>query len=157
MSRSDLLQAIASMVSKQPSAKVIENEFVNDSSKKPRILVVEDNPDNMLTVKALLSDEFIVYEAVNGSEALQLAELEVPDLVLMDIDIPDPNGIEVFRMLRSQELTSRIPVIALTASALTVMADELYTLGFDGYLTKPIHEELFFNTIKSSLYGKKSG
>lgn len=157
VSRSELLQAIASMVSKQPSAKVIENEFGNDSSKKPRILVVEDNPDNMLTVKALLSDEFIVYEAVNGSEALQLAELEVPDLVLMDIDIPDPNGIEVFRRLRSQELTSRIPVIALTASALTVMADELYAMGFEGYLTKPIHEELFFNTIKSSLYGKKSG
>jgi len=121
---------------------------------KPGILVVEDNPDNMTTVKAILGDIFTVFEAVDGEEGLKLAQKHMPDLILMDIALPGMDGIACFKAIRSIPGLQHIPVIALTASAMTSDRETILAYGFDAYISKPIDDKLFFKTVKSKLYGE---
>ena len=119
----------------------------------PIILVVEDNPDNMVTARALLSDHYKVLEAVDGNEALSMARMYLPNLILMDIELPGMDGIETFKIIRSDVYMQNIPVVALTASAMTSERESILAFGFDGYIAKPIDEEVFTSTIKHILYG----
>jgi len=86
---------------------------------KPTVLVVEDNPDNMITVKALLAGDFTVIEAVDGKSGIEMARKYIPDLILMDIALPGIDGIKSFKAIRSLTSLQHIPIIALTASAMT--------------------------------------
>lgn len=121
---------------------------------KPVVLVVEDNFDNMLTVKALLDMDFTIIEAVNGKEAVVMAKDFIPHLILMDIALPEMDGIEAFRIIRNEARLHHIPIIALTASAMTSDREVILAHGFDAYISKPIDENDFFKTIKRTLYGK---
>ena len=121
---------------------------------QPVVLVVEDNPDNMVTVKALLSDNFTVIGAVNGREGLAMARKHIPNLILMDIALPEMDGIEAFKAIRRDTILQQIPVIALTASAMTTDREAILAYGFNAYIAKPIDEKLFFKTINEVLYGK---
>ncbi len=121
---------------------------------KQTILIVEDNPDNMLTVKAILGDKFNIFEAYNGKEGVEMAQKHVPHIILMDIELPEMDGIQAFKTIRGNRNLEHIPVIALTASAMTSERETILAHGFDVYLAKPINEELFFNTINQVLYGK---
>lgn len=149
VNRVDLLNAIQSVaftvVAPTPASTVTKN--------KPMVLVVEDNPDNMMTAKALLSDNYQVLEAVDGNEALLMARLYVPDLILMDIELPGIDGIETFRIIRKETKLQKIPIVALTASAMTSERETILACGFDGYIAKPIDVEHFSETIKSYVYG----
>jgi CheY-like chemotaxis protein len=120
----------------------------------PIVLVVEDNPDNMLTVKAILADNYTIIEAVNGNEAVELAKKHTLNLILMDIALPEMDGIEAFKAIREIESLNNIPIIALTASAMTTDREAILAHGFDAYIAKPIDENIFFNTINELLYGK---
>lgn len=121
---------------------------------KPTVLVVEDNPDNMITVKAVLADGFTVIEAVNGREGVEKAKKYLPDLILMDIALPEMDGIEAFKAIRSDGRLQHTPVIALTASALKEDRKLVLAHGFNAFIAKPIDESIFFNTISETLYGK---
>jgi len=121
---------------------------------KPVVLVVEDNADNMLTVKALLDMDFTIIEAVNGKEAVVMAKEFIPHLILMDIALPEMDGIEAFRIIRNEARLHHIPIIALTASAMTSDREVIFAHGFDAYISKPIDENEFFKIIKTTLYGK---
>jgi len=121
---------------------------------KPLVLIVEDNPDNMLSVKALLSDDFTVLEAVNGMEGVEKAERFKPNLILMDIALPQMDGIEAFKIIRNEPGLQHIKVIALTASAMTRDREIVLSHGFDAFIAKPIDEQEFFDTINTTLYGK---
>jgi signal transduction histidine kinase/DNA-binding response OmpR family regulator len=121
---------------------------------KPTVLVVEDNPDNMITVKAILADGFTVIEAVNGTEGVEMAKKHLPDLILMDIALPEMDGIQAFKAIRSDGRLLHTPVIALTASALLEDRELVLAHGFDAFIAKPIDESTFFNTINETLYGK---
>ena len=121
---------------------------------QPVVLVVEDNPDNMVTVKAILSDDFTVIEADNGREGLAMARKHKPNLILMDIALPVLDGIEAFKAIRRDTVTQHIPVIALTASAMITDREAILSYGFNAYIAKPIDEKLFFKTINEVLYGK---
>lgn len=123
-------------------------------STKPLLLVVEDNLDNMLTVKALLCEAYEVVEAYDGQEAIVKAKAHRPDLVLMDIALPVMDGIEAFKAIRNDPFSQHIPVIALTASAMTSDREIILAHGFDAYIAKPIDAESFFNTINAILHGK---
>ena len=123
-------------------------------SGKPNVLVVEDNPDNMTTVKAILGDKFTVYEAIDGKEGINLAKEHVPHLILMDIALPEIDGIEAFKTIRRDGKLEHIPVIALTASAMTSERETILSHGFDAYIAKPIDQKNFFDTINKVLYGK---
>jgi signal transduction histidine kinase/response regulator RpfG family c-di-GMP phosphodiesterase/HAMP domain-containing protein len=154
VNRRELLNAVASMVcaATEESASPPAPAPVREG--KPVVLVVEDNPDNMITVKALLSGIFTVLEAVNGNKGVEMARKHKPDLVLMDIALPEMDGIEAFQAIRKDSRLQHIPVIALTASAMTSDRETILAFGFDAYIAKPIDEIVFFNTINETLYGK---
>lgn len=104
----------------------------------PRLALVEDNPDNRFLVQAILEDAFEIDEYENGILALSGMEASPPDLVLLDISLPEMDGTEVFRRMREHEALRAIPVIALTAHAMAGDRERFLALGFDHYLTKPI-------------------
>ena len=108
---------------------------------KPKIAVVEDNLDNRLLVQAILDDRYEISEYETGMEVLDGLADNIPDLVLLDISLPGMDGTEVLRWVRSQELLSELPVIALTAHAMSGDREKYLEMGFDEYVTKPIVDE----------------
>ena len=150
----ELLGAVANMLfpkteelkTLQPEPQAIEG--------KPVVLIVEDNPDNMLSAKAILSDGFTVLEATDGIEGVKMAQKFKPNLILMDIALPKMDGIEAFKIIRNNPELHQIKVIALTASAMTQDREIELAHGFDAFIPKPIDEQEFFNTINRTLYGK---
>lgn len=120
---------------------------------KPLVLIAEDNIDNMTTVKALLIDEYSVIEAIDGLEAVRLTKKHKPDLVLMDISLPNIDGVQAFKIIRSTDDLKHIPIIALTASAMKHDRDRILAQGFDAFISKPIIEDDFFRIVRNSLYG----
>jgi two-component system cell cycle response regulator DivK len=109
-----------------------------------RILVVEDSPVNMaLTVAILENAGHTILQADHAAEGLEMARSQQPDLVLMDIQLPDIDGLAATRLLKSDPRTAHIPVIALTAFAMKGDEDETRAAGCDGYVTKPIRYKEF--------------
>jgi len=106
------------------------------------ILYVEDNHDNMMLVKrALEARGYRLLEALNGNTGLEVAERENVDLILLDINLPDIDGYEVARRLRSSSKSAlaHIPIIAITANALKGDAEKALEAGCDVYMSKPIN------------------
>jgi CheY-like chemotaxis protein len=106
-----------------------------------RIAVVEDNTDNRLLVRAILDGLYDIEEYVNGRDALGRMPARRPDLVLLDISLPEMDGTEVLRHLRADERLASLPVIALTAHAMAGDREKYLASGFDDYVTKPILDE----------------
>ncbi len=153
INKKDLLEAISSMVfppKKQETVPKLPKAVITG---KPKILVVEDNADNMVTVKALFDNKYILIEAVNGTEGVVKAKESVPNLILMDIALPGIDGIEAFRQIREDPNLQHIPIIALTASAMIHDREAILSVGFDSYIPKPIDEKIFMKTINEILYG----
>jgi two-component system cell cycle response regulator DivK len=107
----------------------------------PKVAVVEDNPDNRMLVQALLEDRFEISEYETGMEAVKGLPGNVPDLILLDISLPEMDGTEVLAWIRKQDGLKHLPVIALTAHAMAGDRDKFLAAGFDGYVTKPIVDE----------------
>ena len=106
------------------------------------VLYVEDNPDNMLLVKrVLIAGGYNVLEAENGMAGLSVAENQDVDLILLDINLPDIDGYEVARRLRSNKkpALAYVPIIAITANALRGDAEKALAAGCDVYMSKPIN------------------
>ncbi len=103
-----------------------------------RIAVVEDNPDNRLLLHAMLDGEYEIEEYETGVHAVAGITQHPTDLVLLDISLPGMDGLEVLRHLRETPATAGMPVIALTAHAMTGDRERFLAAGFDGYVTKPI-------------------
>ncbi len=108
---------------------------------KPRIAVVEDNPDNRFLVQALLEDYYDLTEYETGNAAVEGLLDDNPDLVLLDISLPDINGSEVLAWIRAQDGLADLPVVALTAHAMAGDREKFLAQGFNDYLTKPIVDE----------------
>jgi two-component system cell cycle response regulator DivK len=104
-----------------------------------RVLVAEDNERNMRLVRDVLQAKgYRVLEATTGAQAVELALQHEPDLVLMDIQLPDMDGVTALRRLREDLRTRSIPVVALTAQAMRGDRDRFLAAGFDGYASKPV-------------------
>ncbi len=103
--------------------------------------VVEDNPDNRLLVQAILEDRYDVFEFESGGDALEGIPEIRPDLVLLDISLPGKDGLEVLRVLRSDDELRGLPVVALTAHAMAGDREKYLAAGFDDYISKPIVDE----------------
>jgi len=151
--RNELLKAVATMVVTETAERQKPKPELQTIEGKPVVLVVEDNRDNMITVKALLSDNYIVVEAIDGKEGVMMAGKHKPNLILMDIALPGMDGIEAFKKIRNNAKLQHIPVIALTASAMTSDRETILAHGFDSYIAKPIDEHIFFKIINETLYG----
>jgi len=105
----------------------------------PQILVVEDNEKNMKLFRDVLqASGYETLEATSGEDGLELARSHAPALVLMDVQLPGIDGIETLARLRQDERTASIPVLALTAQAMTGDLERFLDAGFDGYLSKPV-------------------
>ena len=153
--RGELLAAVARMF-KPPAApdskrsRPIRRRTV---SGKPVVLVVEDNPDNLRTVQALLQDTCTLLEAGDAQTGVELARHHVPDLILMDLALPGMEGSAVLAAIREDENLRSIPVVAVTASAMKGDRESILAQGFDGYLSKPIDPELLEKTVNEVLHG----
>jgi len=106
-----------------------------------RIALVEDNPDNRLLVQAMIGDHYDIDEYESGPEALAGLARDLADIVLLDISLPGMDGVEVLRRLRADPRTADMPVIALTAHAMTGDRERFMAAGFNGYITKPILDD----------------
>jgi two-component system, cell cycle response regulator DivK len=120
-----------------------------------RIVLVEDNPDNRLLVQAILEDVYEIIEYENGVEALEGLKQDTPDLVLLDISLPEMDGMEVLHHIRQMDTLCKLPVIALTAHAMAGDKENFLKAGFDDYITKPIlDEDILLNAIEKGLKSK---
>lgn len=108
---------------------------------KPKIAVVEDNPDNRLLVQALLEEYYEILEFETGVDAVNRLLDDIPELILLDISLPEMDGTEVLGWIRSQEELKETPVVALTAHAMAGDREKFLAAGFNDYLTKPIIDE----------------
>jgi two-component system, cell cycle response regulator DivK len=104
-----------------------------------RVLVVEDNEKNMKLFRDVLqATGYVTLEAGTGEDAVALARTELPQLVLMDVQLPGIDGVEALARLRGDERTAAIPVLALTAQAMQGDEERFLAAGFDGYVSKPV-------------------
>lgn len=119
-----------------------------------KVLIVEDNPDNMITIKAMLKENFYIIEATDGEAGVKKAKLYRPDLILLDISLPVMDGFKVFDSIRKDKNLGHIPIIVVTARAMAGSRKEILAYGFNGYISKPIDEKLLKTTIQEVLIGK---
>ena len=116
------------------------------------ILLVEDNDNNRMLVRDVLqATGYRVVEAENAEDGLRMAAEQRPALILMDIQLPGMNGIEALQRLRADPGTRAIPVIAVTASAMTQDRRQIMAAGFDGYQPKPISVKGFLQAVREIL------
>ena len=114
-----------------------------------QVLVVEDNEKNMKLFRDVLhASGYRTLEAATGERAVELVFEHRPDLVLMDIQLPDIDGIEALSRLRADGRTASVPVLALTAQAMEGDRERFLAAGFDGYLSKPVDIAEFVATVK---------
>ena len=119
---------------------------------KPVIMVVEDNDDNLqLVLKILGRRGYEMVGVVDGNEALERLNTINPDLILMDINLPDMDGYEVTRRIRQQEKFAALPIVALTAHAMVGDKKKSLAAGCNAYISKPINVRTFPETIAAIL------
>jgi two-component system cell cycle response regulator DivK len=116
------------------------------------ILIVEDNEKNMKLVRDILRHNgYATVEAVNGLDGVRLALEAPPDLILMDIQLPDIDGIEALRRIRQAPPLDAVPVIAVSASVMPDDQQKIVRSGFDAFVTKPINLKSFLDTVQRFL------
>ena len=122
---------------------------MNEATQRNVILAVDDAPENLDIVRALLASRYTVKAAVNGPMALKIAEKQRPDLILLDIEMPGMDGYEVCRRLKADPATSAIPVIFLTGES--GVGSEVAEAGGSDYVTKPVDSDVLLSTVEKHL------
>jgi two-component system cell cycle response regulator DivK len=123
---------------------------------KAAILYVEDNPENRMLIRRILQAEgFHMIEASSAKQALESVLLERPDLILMDINLPEMDGYTLTARLKAMPELSNVPIIALTANVMRGDRERTLEAGCDGYIQKPIDVDLIPQQIEQFLANKK--
>lgn len=149
INKAQLLEAVSGMLFKKvaeenaPGTKPLQKQIQG----KPVVLVVEDNDDNMLTIKVLLGEKCTVIEAGDGATAIEMARLHQPHLILMDFALPGMNGMDALAKFRELKGLGQVPVIAVSASAMKGDRENFILHGFDDYISKPIDHVHFEKTL----------
>ena len=115
------------------------------------ILIVEDVEFNLDLLVQLLEDDYAILTAADGAAGIELAERAHPDLILMDLSLPVIDGWEATRRLKAHAMLHHIPIIALTAHAMSGDEEKARAAGCDDYLSKPIDEDLLFAKLRTFL------
>ena len=138
-----------------PSLSLIASEFIQVleiNQMKMKILIVEDNSDMVDMLQTLLEHQgYDSIVAKNGKEALDMAALQLPDLVLLDIMLPNMDGLEVARQIRQNPNTHSIPILAVTAKVFAEDREECLKSGCNDYLSKPFTSKELFSKIEKLL------
>jgi len=122
------------------------------SNKQALVLLVEDNQMNKILVREILTlNGYGILEASSGTEALKILSVQKPDLILMDLHLPEMDGVTATRIIKSDPANKAIPVLALTASAMKGEEDKILVHGFDGYVAKPIEVKKLLAAISANL------
>jgi two-component system cell cycle response regulator DivK len=117
-----------------------------------RILLVEDDFMNMKLAQHVLETEgYTVVKATTGQEALQKIKANPPDLILMDVQLPDIDGLTLVRIIRAKAMTRDITILALTAYAMKGDREKILKIGCNDYISKPINVQEFINTVRRHL------
>lgn len=120
---------------------------------KRSVLYIEDNPANLRLVEQILMSvpDLHMWSAPEPLLGLELAMEHLPDLILLDINLPGMDGFEVLKQLKSKKASSEIPVIAISANAMPKDIQKGKDAGFDGYITKPVNVKELLNTVENKL------
>ena len=119
-----------------------------------RILYIEDNPQNMRLVRKMLGTQgYELIEAIDGISGVETAIEEKPEVILMDINLPDIDGLEATARIKADTETAHIPIIALTANAMHGDRERFLAAGCDGYLAKPLSKNDLLTTVARFLNG----
>jgi len=119
------------------------------------VLIVDDNEKNMKLFRDVLTATgFRTLEATTAGEAVDMASEHAPDLVLMDIQLPDLDGVQALRRLRADARTATIPVLALTAQAMRGDRERFLAEGFDGYVSKPVNVRELITIVRQHCEGR---
>jgi CheY-like chemotaxis protein len=122
------------------------------------IAIVEDNADNRLLLQAILDGLYELVEYENGNDALAGLAASLPDLVLLDISLPGMDGNEILARIRADDTLRKLPVIALTAHAMSGDREKYLAAGFNDYITKPIVDEtILLSAIERWLTASRAG
>ena len=111
--------------------------MMENSTRKPTVLIVDDSPESIDVLRSLLQQDYHVQPAIHGELALRLAQRFAPDVILLDVMMPDMDGYEVCRRLKSDNATANIPVIFITTLSEAVQEARGLSLGAVDYITKP--------------------
>lgn len=133
------------------SNKLSLKQQKQEDNRKPNVLIVEDNRDNLTTINAILRDKYNILEATDGKQGLQIANTFLPDIILLDISLPGIDGFNVIQRLKENEQTRFIPIIAVTAHAMKGDREKIIQTGCDGYIAKPVDPLELENVIKKWL------
>ncbi|MBK1876972.1 response regulator [Pelagicoccus mobilis] len=140
----------------EPDAQVEEKASQVSRGNKPLVLLVDDNPDIRSFLSEELGEEFATIEAKDGREGLEVARKESPDLIVTDVMMPEMDGHEFCRHIKTERLTSHIPVIMLTAKSSLQSHIHGLELGADDYLSKPVETELLVLRIRNLLASRQA-
>jgi signal transduction histidine kinase/CheY-like chemotaxis protein/CHASE3 domain sensor protein len=154
LNRNELLNHVRSLIipiEVRDSKASVKGKNSKKSILKPNILVIEDNNDSLITLRALLEENYIITSVSDGYDGLAKAVLINPDLILLDISLPGMDGFKVLDEIRKNTNLAGTQVIALTARAMKGDRENLLAYGFDGYIAKPLDNETFLNTIDEYL------
>ena len=157
INRLEILSHIQNMVNPRLariSLKEEKTQIVQKNDLKKKLLVIEDNRDNLEVVKAMLQGRYQFDEAINGIDGIEKARKINPDLILLDISLPGMDGYAVLKELKNDKNLKNVPVIALTARAMKGDREGMLNYGFDDYISKPIADDLFEKTISKWIYDK---
>jgi CheY-like chemotaxis protein len=114
-----------------------------------RVAVVDDNADNRLIIRTILEDQYEIQEFSSGIEAIQGFKKSMPDVVILDISLPEMDGTEILRRIREDSELHELPVVALTAHAMVGDREKYLAMGFNDYVAKPILDmNVLFSTIQ---------
>ena len=132
-----------------------EEVIISEEDDKSIMLVIDDNADIRTYLRQLFSDTYTVITAENGTTGLRKAFISVPDIILCDLSMPDIDGLEVCRQLKTEQVTSHIPVLMLTARSLDEQQIEGYEHGADAYVPKPFKAEILKAQVASLIENRK--
>ncbi len=118
---------------------------------KKKILIVEDNADLLEVLQLLLKDSFEAIPAMKGTQAVDIAAAERPDLILLDIVLPDMSGLEIARLMRQHPATQSTPILAMTAKVSRIDEEDCILSGCDDFIPKPFTYEQLLPRIEKLL------
>jgi len=134
----------------------VAERIKNFSDTRSRILIVDDEMDTLLPLKRSLEvEDYIIVEAYSGNEAIEKAKTEIPDLILLDLTLPEMDGYDVCSILKKDKVTNNIPIVMLTAKDAVKDKVKGLEIGADDYVTKPFNLNELKARIKSVL--RRSG
>jgi CheY-like chemotaxis protein len=151
--------AASGLAPETPGPRTVANERARPGSPLRTLLYIEDNPANLQLVEQLVArrPDLRLLSALDGTLGVAIARESIPDVILMDINLPGISGIQAMKILRGDAATAHIPVIAISANAMVADIKKGLEEGFFRYLTKPIHVDEFMEALTVALAAGQAG